>query len=345
MRAAAGAIERRLAPLVDEPMPRAAEPYLVHYTRRAMACDFALFLNAGQYDHTAETALEALDLVEQLETQLTVYRDSSEVMAINRSAADGPVPVEAGLFRLLEFSLTLYAATDGAFDITAGPLTKAWGFSRRAGAIPDAATLAETLERVGGQYIELDAEHRTIRFRRPGIELNFGAIGKGYALDRCDELLRAAGIENFLWHGGQSSVLARGSSADSSERDGGWLVGVGDPVRAGRRVAEIWLRDRALATSGASAQFFRHQGRRYGHILDPRTGWPAEGVLSATVVAPTAAEADALSTAMYVMGVERALAFCGSRPDVGALLLHASPSGSNVEIATAGLRENEWRPV
>ncbi len=245
------------------------QPYLVQMKRWAMACDFELYLNAGQYAEATEVGLQALDLVEALEAQLTVYRDSSEMVQINRSAAAGPVTVEPRLFALLAMAQVLNRETGGAYDITSGPLSKVWGFFRRAGGIPAEHDLQAALANVGGSRVELDPLSLTVRFSQPGVELNLGSIGKGYALDRCEELMTSAGIHDFLWHGGRSSVLARGSSGADRPDGGGWIVGVGDPLGGDRRLAEIRLSNRALATSGSSVQFFRYQGKRYGHILDP----------------------------------------------------------------------------
>jgi thiamine biosynthesis lipoprotein len=335
---------RPAAPVRAEAPESAAgdsQRYLVQYSRPAMACQFAIFLNAGQYSQAAEAALAALDLVEQIEDQLTVYRDASEVMRINRLAGASAVGVEPGLYDLLAKAVKLSHDTGGAFDITAGALVKAWGFYRRAGSIPTEADLRAALENVGSQHLVLDDEHRTIRFLRPGIELNLGAIGKGYALDRTGAELVAAGVHDFLFHGGQSSVVARGSAG--GREAAGWTVGLVDPLRQERRLAEIYLRNRALATSGASHQFFRHEGKRYGHILDPRSGWPAQGVFSSTVIAPTAAEADALSTAFYTLGVDAAQAYCDEHPEIGMILLHPGKGASSVEIATVGLGKEDWR--
>jgi FAD:protein FMN transferase len=315
--------------------------YLVQFARPAMACQFAVFLNAGQYDQGAEAALASLDLVEKLEEQLSAYRDTSDVMQANRIAASQEAPLEPGLCQLLSTAVRIANETGGAFDITAGPLVKTWGFYKRSGAIPSEQELRRALDCVGSQHLALDAQRRTIRFGRPGMELNLGAIGKGYALDRAAEVLVEAGVGDFLIHGGQSSVLARGSHGGGGAR--AWTIGLCDPLRPERRLAEIQLRDRALATSGAAHQFFRHQGKRYGHILDPRTGWPAEGVFSSTVVAESAAEADALSTAFYALGVDAARAYCREHPAVGMLLLHPGKQGSSVEVATAGLEDHDWR--
>ncbi len=339
------ALRDRAAQHEPTPSPNAGEGhYLLQFERSAMACRFALYLNAGEYPDGTDSALRALDLVEQLEAQLTVYRDSSALSLINQLAAHEPIDVEPRLFALLQQSLDLHRDTHGAFDITAGPLTKLWGFYRRQGAVPDPDALRQALDCVGSSAIELDASQHTIRFRRPGVELNLGSIGKGYALDRCAELLQSEGLENFMWHGGNSSVLARGCNA-SRGAGRGWSVGVSDPLQSELRLGEIQLVDQALATSGASVQFFRYRGKRYGHILDPRTGWPAEGVFSSTVVAPTAAEADALATAFYVMGVDATIEYCRAHPSIGAVLAYPSSQGSKVELAICGLSSAQWTPL
>jgi len=167
-----------------------------------------------------------------------------------------------------------------------------------------------------------------------------GSIGKGYALDRCAERMVEEDIHDFMIHGGQSSVLARGATA--GDPLGGWLVGVHHPLRHRKRLAEIRLRDRALATSGSEKQFFRYRGRRLSHILDPRTGRPAEGLLSVTVLAPTAVLADGLSTAFFVMGAEPTMAYCEARPELGVLLVRAG-RGDRVDVLSVGLEDRDVR--
>ncbi|MCE9606918.1 MAG: FAD:protein FMN transferase [Planctomycetia bacterium] len=331
-----------------EPFDGSEQPYYLRYTRQAMASDFQLLLPAGE--NRVDVALEALDLLEPLEAQLTVYRDTSEVLDINRRAADVPVEVESQLFALLELAVQLHRDTAGAYDITSGPLSQAWGFARRQGAVPDAETLAAARAQVGSEKLLLDRRRRTVRFTQPGVQINFNSLGKGYALDRCGSHLRAAGFESFLWHGGQSSVLAQGSAqAESSAAappgpdSPGWMIGIGHPLRPERKLAELLVRDRAAGTSGAGFQFFRHAGKRYGHILDPRTGTPAEGVFSVTVLAPTAALADALSTAFYVLGFDESVRYCQDRPEIGFLMLLPAESGSAVELAVCGLDDDCWR--
>jgi len=319
----------------------AGDPYLVRIGRRAMACQFQVFLNAGQYTQGCPAALAALDLVERLEAQMTVYRADSEISAINREAADEAVTVESGLFDLLARSVELWRQTGGAFDITAGPLSEAWGFARREGRMPREAELADALDCVGSQWLELNHDQQAIRFARQGVQLNLGAIGKGEALDRAAAVIQQDGIDHFLFHGGQSSVLARGTRAGSAE--GGWPLGLIHPLRPHRRIGQVQLRNAALATSGSGTQFFTHRGRRYGHILDPRTGRPAEGMLCCTVLAPTAAEADALATALYVMGPAAAADWCRRHPQYSAILIWPGKKSGSVNVEPVNVQPGVWR--
>jgi thiamine biosynthesis lipoprotein len=308
---------------------------IVSVCRRAMACEFEVQLAANRNDNSMEHVFEALDLVESLETQMTVYRDDSEVVRLNRRAAEQPVAVEPRLFGLFRQAAKIYGETDGALDITSGPLSEAWGFSRREGRVPSDEQIAAARQRVGMRHVVLDDEQKTISFNRPGMSVNLNSMGKGYALDRMAELLGQHNIDDYLIHGGKSSVLARGNQPGS---DGtGWRVGVRHPLRQSEPLAELTLRNQALSTSGAGTQFFIRRGRRYGHILDPRSGYPAEGLYSATVMAPTAAEAEGLSTAFYVMGPERTGHFCASRPQIAALLVAPGDREGDVRLITFNL--------
>jgi FAD:protein FMN transferase len=330
------------APPAELPRPSSvgvqAGSHLLSVSREAMACLFEIVLDAATYRDRTDAAVAALDLVEQLEAQLTVYRDTSEIAAINRGAAQEPVVVEEGLFGLLERATALSRATAGAFDITAGHLSKVWGFYRRQGQMPPAEEVRDAIESVGCQYLQLDSAAKSVCFLRPGLELNLGAIGKGYALDRAADSLVAGGIDDFLIHGGNSSVLAKGNRIAC-----GWSVALRHPLKPNVRLAEFELCDQALGTSGSGTQFFHYQGKKYGHIIDPRSGWPADKVLSATVIAPTAEQADALSTAFYVLGVEGAVAYCEAHKDISALLVTAVADTATVELHPINLADDRWR--
>ncbi len=321
---------------------REASSYLFQISRRAMATLFQVYLNAGQNPRAPDTALQALDLVERLEDRLSIYRPHSEVSRINARAAEQPVPVAGDLFDLLALCLELSRETEGAFDITSTPLSRLWGFHDRAGRLPDPSDIRDVLERVGSGWLTLDRAERTVRFARPGMEINLGSIGKGFALDRCAEEFESEGIDDFLIHGGQSSVLARGSRLGVEQ--GGWWVALGHPFREGQRLGEIRLVDRALATSGSGNQYFHLRGRRYGHILDPRSGSPVEGLFSTTVITPSATWADALATALHVLGREAAEAYCARRPDLGIILAAPGRRAGGLELTVLGLNEEDWRP-
>jgi thiamine biosynthesis lipoprotein len=339
---------------------------LMSLRRQAMACEFEVQLAAGREDGSTDQVLRALDLVEALEDQMTVYRADSEVLRINRRASERPVPVEPRLFGLLQLAERLHRDTEGAIDITSGPLSEIWGFSRRAGRVPSDAEIAAALDLVGMHHVVLDSAALSVFLRRPGVALNLNCIGKGYALDRMAESLdvkKGTGpicrigpqgashkldlspfsLGDYLLHGGRSSVLARGR-CPGSER-AGWTIGVRHPLRPDQRLAEFCLRDQALGTSGAATQFFHHRGRRYGHLLDPRTGWPAAGVHSATVIAQSAAEADALSTAFYVMGPQAVGRFCDAHPEVAAVLVCPADRSGDVELVSFGLADDQWQPL
>ena len=292
----------------------------------AMACHFSVILNPGPHDRVP-VASAALEMVHEIEDQLSVFREHSDLSRVNRLAADGPVKVDRALFDLLVLAARVARETDGAFDPTAGPLVDLWRACRGEERIPSESEIGERLQQTGIAKVELNDDADTIRFRQNGMELNAGGFGKGYTLDRMSEHLVAGGVGEWLLHGGHSSLLARGDHADQ----GGWPVGVGNPLFTEKRLGTLLLCNRAMATSGSNIQYFRHGGRRYGHILDPRTGWPADNLLSATALAPTAAQADALSTAFFVLGVENARRCCDNLEDAGAILVPQPAQGRRIQ--------------
>ncbi|MBX3439597.1 MAG: FAD:protein FMN transferase [Planctomycetaceae bacterium] len=301
---------------------------------RAMACPWSVILNPGPPKQVM-VASDTLDLVHDLEDQMTVYRDTSELSRINAVAHESPQGVEARLFHLLLRCRAWCEETAGAFDPTSGPLIGLWRRCRDEGRIPTGDEILETRARIGMERVTFDTKTLTVSFPSTGFQLDLGAIGKGYAIDRAAEHMKHEGVQNFLVHGGHSSLFAAGDHYGQ----GGWPVGIKNPLLTERRYATLLLDDCGLSTSGSNIQYFRYEGRRYGHILDPRTGWPAEGLLSVTVLAPTAAEADALSTAFYVMGLEKAEKYCHNRPEIGAILVPPPPSGTTLTPVVLNIPE------
>lgn len=289
-----------------------------------MACRFEVVLPGEDARHVA-AARAALDIADRLEAQLSVFRETSELSGVNRCAAEQPTEVSRPLFALLQRAAKIHAETGGAFDITSTPLSRCWGFLHREGRLPDSQAIADALTHVGMKLVTLDAPSKTVRFQAPGVELNLGAIGKGYALDVMAKRLRRAGVQHALLSAGASSILAIGDDG------AGWPVHIRPRLLDGARVARLRLRDAAIATSGAGEQFVVVDGQRYGHVLDPRTGWPASGVVSATVVTRDAALADALSTAILVEGPALAEQYCERHPETLVLMtLDGDPERTSV---------------
>lgn len=300
---------------------RAEADFWIRVSRTAMACRFEVTL-ASRDASWVPAARAALDGVDEIESQLSIFRETSHVADLNRRAAAEAVGVDDRLFDLLSLCAELHNDTGGAFDITSTPLSRCWGFLQREGRLPSPEAIAAALTRVGLDHVRLNPIARSVKFAREGVELNFGAVGKGHALDSVARGMREAGVQHALLSAGRSSLLAIGG------RDGGWQVEVVSP-RAEGALARVFLRNAAVGTSGAGEQFVVVDGVRYGHVLDPRTGWPASGVLSATVIASSSAVADALSTAFLVGGTRLAHEYCASHPGVLALV---TPEGSRRTI-------------
>lgn len=291
-----------------------AEEYWLHVNRKAMACKFEVTLHQST-ECGVSIASNALDQVEEIEKQLSVFKEDSAVSVVNRNASTQAVRVDRSLFELLLLCKELYDETEGAFDITSGPLTRCWGFLKREGRLPSCNEIEKARALVGCDKLVLDDASMTVAFKQPGVEINLGSIGKGHALDVVSEHFKREN-EPALLSAGASSFLATGA-----ER--AWLVGIRHPSGKQKRMASVRLHECAMSTSGCEEQFFESGGRRFGHIIDARTGWPAETVSSVTVVANAAALSDALATAFFVGGSELAERYCAKHADVLAIMLEA----------------------
>lgn len=294
-----------------DPPPQPAD-FLVRVHRQMMACRVEVVL-PGEHASLLPLASAALDEGDRLEEVMTIFRESSELSRVNRGAHEAAVPVSEELWSVLDLARAVSQATEGAFDPAATPLSRCWGFIQRQGRVPSDEEIEAARQCTGMRLIDLDPATRTVRFHRPGVSLNLGAIGKGFALDRMAAFLAARGAADALLSAGSSSIHAHGG------RRTPWIVDLRSMV-SGRVLARLELIDAALGTSGAGEQFFAIDGQRYGHIIDPRTGWPASGVLSASVITSSAAEADALSTAFLIGGVELAERYCEQHADVLAII-------------------------
>ena len=277
----------------------------------------------------------------RVERDLSVFRPASEIARINQSAGSNRVTdIARDTAEVLACALRVARESGGAFDPTVSPLMKLWGFRGGAtGGPPAEAAIRATRDRVGWRHVRLavdpatDPPRASISLDRPGMQLDLGGIAKGFAVDRASDALRRAGVGNFLVN---LAGNMRGLGGPHAGRQG-WRIGIRDPARSDAWIGTVTLADgEGIATSGSYERFVVLDGRRYAHIIDPRSGHPVAGILSVTVLAPSAMEADALSTALFVLG-----------PDAGRGLLIAHPGCQAVYLldtqpprllATAGLR-------
>ena len=292
-----------------------------------MGTTFTIYLYAPNQTMADEQFEAAFDEIERVEEALSNYRPSSELSRINREAAKEPTTTDPEVFKLLQTSFDYSRLSDGAFDITVGPLMRAWGFFRKNGHYPSPAELAHARTEVGWTKVKLDANQRTVRFAVPGMELDPGGIGKGYTVDRVIDVLREAGVRAALVDAGSSSLYALGAPPGKE----GWKVIVPRPGDRARVISEVVLRDNSLSTSGSYEKFFRLNGKTYCHIMDPRTGEPVQGMLQTTVIAPTGTATDALSTAMFVMGPSTGRKLLESMPHTSALWITNSTNQTHIE--------------
>jgi thiamine biosynthesis lipoprotein len=303
----------------------AAVPKLFSLSHPAMGTTYTLFLYAGDQAGASREAERAFAIVDDVEALLSNYQPQSELSRINHEAYAAPVTTDPETFRFLEQSLDWSARSDGAFDITAGALMKAWGFFRSSGHVPDDAQLAKVRGETGWRKVQLDAGGRTVRFSAPGIELDPGGIGKGFAVERVVEALRADGVRAAMLSAGSSTIYALGAPPGKA----GWRVDVPDPLHKGRVLSSVVLRDTSLSTASCAEKHFMLAGHLYCHIMDPRMLRPVEGRLQATVITPSATDGDALSNVMFVEDAaarQRTMKRLGL--DSRALVVSGTPEGA-----------------
>ncbi len=266
----------------------------------------------------AEIMDEIWSEAERLEEIFSSYRPGSEVAGINREASGGPVRVSSEMAEVLSRAGEIGRMTDGAFDVTVGPLMRLWGFfPERTGAVPSESEVETALSRLGWRNVELDRDRRTVRFLKPGLEIDLAALAKGYIVDRLVLIASRRGVESGLINaGGDIYCLGRRPGG------GSWRIGVENPREEGGVLAVLKLRDQAVATSGDYRNYFIRSRKRYPHIIDPRTGYPpASRVVEASVVAPDCLTADGLATAVFVLGVEKGLALLNELAGVEGVIV------------------------
>ncbi len=318
--------------------PFCAAPPLVRYedSHDAMGTVYTIVAYGQDQVFLAEVVREVWDEIDRLDAQMSNYKPQSELSGINREAADHAVLVEPKLFGLIQDSLRTSEETDGAFDITVGPLLKAWGFFRGQGRVPSSDELVAVMRHVGYKHVLLDPARREIRFDTEGIELDLGANAKGYALDRAVDILREQGVSTALVSCGTSSIYALGAPPDEA----GWRVTIRDPFDEKKAADRVRLKNYSLSVSGDYEKFFKLQGKVYPHIFNPKTGRPVEDMLSTAVLAPLGETSDALSTSFYVMGVARTRAYLAQHPNLDVIFY--LPGKSQDQFKRVELRSSSF---
>ena len=275
----------------------------------------------------AETAGAAQQRIhrifEDVETRWSLFRPESELSRLNASAAEQPFACSEELWRVLRLAREAWQASDGAFDISAKPLMDLWGFYRKRGTMPTEKEIAAVLPRVGLDKIQFDDEQHSVKFTVPGMALDLGGIAKGVAVDWAKEAAVACGVKAGVINlGGNLALLPEPLPNRESYR-----IGVRHPLRAEQCLEVLELQNCATATSGGYERFVELEGRRYAHIMDPRTGRPAEQMLAVTVIAPSAGQADWMSTAVFVGGEAIGRRLTERYPDTRMLLCFEDGSG------------------
>jgi thiamine biosynthesis lipoprotein len=278
---------------------RAPGPLQMERSTDAMGATFSVVLYGSDRASMNQAMDAAFEEAHRLDALLSNYRTASEWSRINREAAARPVAVSPELFRLLSDCVEYSRASEGTFDLTVGPLMRAWGFSGGGRHVPSPDQIREALELVGYRHVQLNARKRTVRFDRPGVEIDPGGVGKGYAVDRMVEVLRARGIRNALVAASGSSIFGLGNPPEEPR---GWPISIADPWDHRKNAAQVFLKDLSLSTSGSYEKSFRAGGRRYPHIMDPRRGVPAESAVQVTVIAPRAIDSEVWAKPYFIRG-------------------------------------------
>jgi thiamine biosynthesis lipoprotein len=283
----------------------------------------------------SDPALASLLVFHHVDSLMSNWTETSEVARINREAGKGTITIDPEVADVVKYALDVSGATSGAEDITVEPLVRRWGFLGGTPHVPAQSDIKAAMPRVGYRTIRLDGKAHTIAFARHDVRIDLGGIAKGYAVDGAAAVLRKAGVTNALVDL-TGNMMAIGSAPGHE----GWVVGVRNPASKDAHLLRVHLHDEAISTSGNYEQFIDENGKRYSHIMDPRTGWPAQGVSSVTVVAKSALTCDAWDTGLFVLGSEKARQLAKSRDDIAIIVIEPAAGGRFLIWIEESLRKN-----
>ncbi len=268
-------------------------------TLKLMGSRYEISVVAANQDEGDRYIDLAVEEISRIEKSISSWDPDSQTSQINRNAGIAPVKVDAELFGLVERALQISKITDGAFDISYAAMDRIWIFDGSLQQMPDEETIRQSVAKVGYENVVLDKIEQTVFLQLPGMKIGFGAIGKGYSADRAKALLMEAGVAGGM-------INASGDLNCWGEKHDGtpWMVGITNPLNKNKVFAWFPIQNSAVVTSGDYEKFVVLNGKRYAHIIDPRTGYPSSGLASVSIFAPRAELADALATSVFVMGIE-----------------------------------------
>jgi thiamine biosynthesis lipoprotein len=309
---------KRLHPMGGDSIPSHETPSLKEFTAKTllMGCAFELtIIDSAGSDRGWQLIQECIDEVKRIEQLISEWSDTTEIGRLNSLAGAAPVILSPEVYELIQRTVAISEMTQGAFDITFGGAGKLWKFDPEDMIVPDPPEVNKALRSVGYQYIQLQ-DNNKVFLSQPGMQIGFGGIGKGYAAESVKKKMLGYGITGGVINA-SGDLTAWGTDAGGNP----WKVGIADPENPSKVLLWLPVEDGAVATSGNYEKYVMIDGERYGHILDPRTGYPVKGVKSVTVISPNAELSDALATAVFVMGVETGLDFIGQLPDTHCIIV------------------------
>jgi thiamine biosynthesis lipoprotein len=296
-----------------------------------MGCDFEITVVAQNENEAKRAFTIAIDEIERIEGLISSWKDDSQTSTINQNSGVKAVAVDDELMQLIQRSIAISELTDGAFDITYASMDRIWKFDGSMKQIPEEKLVKASASKVGYKKVSLDPKLNSVFLTEEGMKIGFGAIGKGYAADRAKELLVKAGFNSGIVNA-SGDMNVWGQKPDGTP----WKVAITNPLSKEKSFALIPIHNQAVVTSGDYEKFIEIDGQRYSHIIDPRTGMPAQGIISVTVFAPKAELADALATSVFVMGDEVGLDRINQIPNVECIIVKADGSilqSNNIQIS------------
>jgi FAD:protein FMN transferase len=296
----------------------------LEYGQTLMGVPVRILVYARDKEPANAAAHAAFDRIRQLNLIFSDYDEDSEISRLTRQYTPGqPIPVSPELATVLAASLEVSRRSEGAFDVTVGPLVGLWRRSRRTKRLPTAEELAAAKKRIGYEAVHLNVERRTVTFDKPGMRLDFGGIVKGYAADEARAVLASHGFKQAL-------VALSGdiSVGDPPPGEAGWKIGVSGLESPGEQPKDfVWLSNRAVSTAGDAFQFVEIDGKRYSHLVDPKTGLGLTRRVSVTVIAPTGLLSDGLDSAAAILGPEKGRKLLETTPGISSRFIELTNDG------------------